>query len=162
MKYLIAVMLFFVTNAFAGVETNFDRFTNLTTVTTPGANELVSRASSALTPMWFAAFNGEKPTGLVSALSLTFWKTNKSWEYLRCHSTAMLVDGSPFPLDASKHAGTVGSGYVSERISIPFSLAKLQQLSTAKLVEFKICNTEGRFSEGDMQDLQNLVKALTP
>jgi hypothetical protein len=29
-------------------------------------------------------------------------------------------------------------------------------------VEFKVCNTEGRFSEGDLQGLRGFLNALTP
>ncbi len=162
MKLQIAVVLFLATNAFAGIEINFDRFTNKTVVATPGMDELISRADSALTPSWFTQFTGQQPTALPSKLNLTFWKVNKSWKYLRCHDVVMLADGSPFPLDASKHDGTVGRGYVMERVGVDVSFAKAEELSRAKLVEFKICNTEGRFSEGDMEDLRNFVKALTP
>ena len=163
MKLQLAIILSLATtNAYAEIEIKFDRFTNKTTVSSPVANQLVSRADTALTPNWFATYTGKKPTELLSGMALTFWKINKSWEYLQCHSAAMLADGLPFPLAKSTHSGTVGRGYVVERIKVPFTLANVKKLSEAKLVEFKICNTEGRFSEDDLQDLREFIKALTP
>jgi hypothetical protein len=93
-------------------------------------------------------------------LSLTFWKFNKTWKYLRCHSLAILADGASVQLPPAQHDGDVGEGYVSERITVIVSLATARQLSESRLVEFKICNTEGRFSEGDLQGLRDVIKAI--
>lgn len=163
MKLQIAMLLFLATtNAFAEIEIRFDRFTNKTRVSAPVAAQLAARADVALTPNWLADFSGQQPTALPSQVTLIFWKTSKSWEYLRCHSTAMLVDNTPFPLSESKHSGTPERGYVIERIRMSLTIDQAIKLSEAKLVEFKVCNTEGQFSENDLQDLRKFIKALTP
>lgn len=159
MKFLLAMMLFFTANAFAEVEIEFDRFTNKTVVST--TSEFLNRIGVEPTPHWFAAFDGQKPT-VTPPVTLTFWKQNKSWEYLQCNALAMLVDGSPFPVRTSKHSGTVGSGYVVERINTSLTAAEATKLSEAKLVEFKICNTEGRFSENDLADLRKIIQVIKP
>ena len=161
MKFLLALMLFFTANAFAEIQINFDRFSKKTIVTTEGTSQFLDRMEVELTPRWFAKFDGQKPT-LAPPVSLTFWKKSESWEYLRCNVLAMLVDGSPFPVGTSKHDGTVGSGYVLERISVSLTAANATKLSKANLVEFKICNTEGRFSENDLADLRKIIQTIKP
>jgi hypothetical protein len=143
------------------VEVKFDRFKNQTTVNFPSVKRLVARADSHLTPEWFASFAGQTPSTIPSILSLTFWKYNKTWQYLRCHSLAILADGASVQLPPAKHDGDVRQGYVSERITVIVSLATARKLSESHLVEFKVCNTEGRFSEGDLQGLRDVIKAIT-
>jgi hypothetical protein len=74
----------------------------------------------------------------------------------------MLVDGSPVQLSPAQHDGDVGRGYVTERIRVAVSLDTARTLAESRLVEFKICNTEGRFSAGDLQGLRGFINALTP
>ena len=65
-------------------------------------------------------------------------------------------------LPPAEHEGTVEQDYVAEYITVTVSLATARTLAESRLVEFKICNTEGRFSEGDLQGLRDVIKVLTP
>lgn len=162
MKFKFALLLLLAAgNVFSGIETKYDRFAGLTVVSTLPTSQ-IGRASIVLTPEWIATFTGEKPTKVPNFVNLQFWKINKSWQYLNCHSVSMLADGLPFPSAKSKHEGNVGRSQVTEIITVVFSHADVTKLSEAKTVEFKVCNTESRFSEDEMQDLREFVKATTP
>ena len=143
------------------VEVEFDRFKNKTTVNFPSVKQLVARAANHLTPGWVASFAGQTPSTIPSTLFLIFWKSNETWQYLRCHSLAILADGASVQLPPATHDGDVRKGGVTERITVIVSLATARKLSKSHLVEFKICNTEGRFSEGDLQGLRDVIKAIT-
>ena len=144
------------------VEVKFDRFKNHTTVTFPSPQQVATRADTQLTPVWLAIFNGQTPSTMPSTVLLAFWKISNTWQYLRCHSLAMLADGSPIQLPPAEHDGKVGQGYVRESILVTVSLATARLLAESRLVEFKICNTEGRFSARDLQGLRSFINALTP
>ena len=83
------------------VEVRFDRFENSTTVIFPSIRQLVPRAKKQLTPVWFASFRGQTPPP--TPLLLSFWQFNKTWQYLRCHSLAILADGSAVRLPPAEH-----------------------------------------------------------
>ena len=144
------------------VEIKFDRFNNRTTVRFPSTQQTVARANNSLTPTWLASFEGQTPSTPPSTLSLTFVKVVRSWEYLRCHSVAILADGSQVQLPPENHSGHIGRGYVIERIKVVVGIDIARKLSESQLVEFKVCTTEGRFSQADLQGLRGVIKAITP
>ena len=144
------------------VEIKFDRFRNRTTVRFPSTQQTVVRANNSLTPTWLASFEGQTPSTLPSSLSLTFVKVVRTWEYLHCYSVAILADGSRVQLPPENHSGHIGRGYLIERINVVVGFDIARKLSESQLVEFKVCNTEGRFSQKDLQGLRGVIKAITP
>lgn len=162
MKFQFLLLLFLTTkNVYAEIELKYDRFKDWTVVTTFPASG-VMRAEYAIVPEWIGLFKGQNPTKVPDFVMLQFWKINKSWQYLSCHSVSLLADGVAFPSPTSKHSGNVGRGHVTEIIKVQFSHADVTKLSEAKSIEYRICNTESRLSESDMQDLREFIKATTP
>ena len=74
----------------------------------------------------------------------------------------MLADGAAVRLPPAQYQSNVQGEHVVEDIRVIVNLATARTLAESRLVEFKICNTEGRFSEGDLQGLREVIKALTP
>lgn len=150
------------TSAEEAVEIKFDRFRNYTDVRYPSIDQAEKRARNHLTPTWLAGFDGQTPIKPPRVLSLTFRRINSSWQYLRCHDVAMLADGIPVQLPPAEHSSSAGRSSVIEDITVRVSFDTARKLSGSQLVEFKICNTEGRFSKADMQGLRGVIKAITP
>ena len=122
----------------AEVKVEYDRFKGQSTVAlSPDIAALDAQPQLTL----FTFFKGTQPTR-PDFVAMTFWSTHKDWEYLKCHSVSTLVDGAPFKLPDSKHDGTVGSGYVVERVKVTIPFDDLERMARGKSVEFRICNTE--------------------
>jgi len=118
---------------------NFDEFTNKTNVKWEGStltpNTGSAKQNSGITPVAVTML-GIKGSGIAL---LQFRQINKEWSYLKCHHTALLVDAVPMPLETT-HDGTVGSGYVLERVSTPLDQKEVITLAKASVIKVKICN----------------------
>lgn len=150
------------TSAEEAVEIKFDRFRNYTDVRYPSIDQAAKRARNHLTPTWLVGFDGQTPIRIPSVLFLTFRKINSSWEYLRCHDVAMLADGVPVQLSPAEHSGNAGRSSVIEHINVSVTFDTARKLSESQLVEFRVCNTEGRFSKADLHGLRGVIEAITP
>lgn len=78
---------------------------------------------------------------LPTVVTLAFFRSGKEWEYLRCHTVAMLADGQPVAVSEAKHTGNVRNG-VTEFITFEIATrAFLEAVNSAK-VEVRLCNSE--------------------
>lgn len=155
MKSHIAVVFLFLTclPASAEVEVKEDRFTKTTTIgTVPKLTE--KDGQPAVTVL--SALTKDKTTA-----SLLLVTSSKSWRYLKCHSSAWLVDDEPFPMPKAKHDGTVGRGYVMEYLIItPLTQQQVARLGAATKVEYKLCNDEYQVAPTELEDLKKFHELL--
>lgn len=91
--------------------------------------------------------------------------SNVHWQYLRCHSVGLLVDGNRLEPAGVKHDGNVGRGYVSESITFRVTVNELLWMAVAKKVEGRVCNTEFALNAPEILALRNFasyMKATDP
>lgn len=120
------------------IESTYDKFRNVTTVKfTVGEMEGCPFDH-------FAA--GVTSTGTNERAPSTAWalffEKSDEWEYLRSHDVTFLLDGSKRIALKGSHDGNVGSGYVTEAISVMLTHAQLSSIGAAKTVEVQVGSTE--------------------
>jgi hypothetical protein len=81
------------------------------------------------------------------------------WQYLDCHHTDWLVDGKRDPYLEMKYENSMAGSSTLESFSKRVDRANIERLASSKLIEFKVCGTEGRVSEQDMAGLRRVVDA---
>ena len=106
--------------------------------------------------MLFASVKDHK----LQIVSLSIQSSSKEWKYLRCHSVKWLIDGKPVDLGIPEHQGDVSLGGVTESVTFPFSMAKLNLLAKAEKIEFKICNDEITLDDTDVIEISNFKTAI--
>jgi hypothetical protein len=155
------VLLFAMAAANAQVKDSVDRFT--------GKRELVYSSTDKLQlgkPHLIAAatVDGQSISSNLTFMvaSVTDRPTGTAWKYLRCHSMAWLVDGTPIQLGQVVHSGQVVRGGVNEVITQLVTVDQLQKLSAGKVVEYRICNDEYRLSAADMVGLGEMAAKIAP
>lgn len=124
------------------IEVKYDRFKDHTLATLRGvklkATMLLEDIDMSL--LYIMPGTTAKPPGIVS-LTLTV-VTRGSWQFLSCHSLSLLTDGRRVDIPAAKHTGTVGSGYVIERISVIVPIEAFLQIANSSKVEGQLCSNE--------------------
>lgn len=91
---------------------------------------------------------------------LTFYRYSTEWQYLRCHSVNMLVDGEPAYASAAEHDGDVLPGGVNEFVSVQVPAELLGQLLTARQVRARVCTDTWTFTPRFIRGLGELRAAL--
>lgn len=98
------------------------------------------------------------PSGTVGVLLVT--TAHRSWRWLECHTTHMLVDGEIVELGEAEHNGDVSRGFVVEQVRVPLSRDAIVTLTQAAEVRVRICNDVMRLSEPSIRVLADLGPAL--
>ncbi|TLP74747.1 hypothetical protein FEA48_11065 [Pseudomonas nitroreducens] len=101
------------------------------------------------------------PKGAASPSSYTFTLTTYSdtGEYARCHHNAWLIDGQRSMELESSYENSPQASVVIERFTSKVSREVLERVAAAKLVEFKICGTEGAISAADIDGVRQVLDA---
>jgi hypothetical protein len=86
--------------------------------------------------------------------------SRRGWQYLKCHTVSLLIDGQAYPIADEKHDGNVGTASVSEYISFKVPLSLVEQMGAAKAVLGKICNTEFTVTPNSLSEMRNFVTAV--
>jgi len=149
------------THALGKVEEKFDRFDQRTSVIlTVGLGPRVDSAKIQLVAI--GGYEGSKaPQDNQSPVLLGLRFTNKTWEYLRCHHVAWLVDGWPIPTPDFEHNGSVGEGYVIETVRGHVEPEVARALANAKTsIEFKICNDEFKVGKSGIDEFRSFMTRL--
>lgn len=127
----------------AKVEKKHDRFKNKTAVVLEhefGQGAGHSRPRIVM----IGAFDGDRPAappkdGFLFSISFV----NDEWEYMKCSSVSMLIDGRPIQPPDLDHDGDVGRGYVIERLRAPSPLSFARAIASAQSkIEMKVCTDE--------------------
>jgi len=143
--------------AVAEVQVQYDRFKQKTVVAIgPKFGE------THPTLYVLSAFDGESLSKRPDVVAFMFSAKSESWQYLDCHTTSLLVDGKPLPLETEHDGSVMSGGDVIEYIKSMITFEKFQQIASAKKVEVQICNTEFSLSDEDMNDLKQFVNLITP
>lgn len=82
-----------------------------------------------------------------------------SAEFRECHHTNWLVDGVLDPYLEYEYSTTSAGSAVIERFNRRVDRTTLQRLASAKLIEFKVCGTEGKISQSDMEGMRKVLDA---
>ena len=93
------------------------------------------------------------------AYSIEIMTRADHWQYLDCHHTDWLVDGVRDPYLEMEYSHSMAGSSTMERFTKRVDRQNLERLASAKLVEFKVCGTEGKISEKDMEGLRKVVEA---
>ena len=150
-----ASALIFVITVQAGVfKDETDRFTGLRAITW---NSIPSQPKDfALSSYLTIPKQGQQFSQYT--LTLTTWAGE--WQYIECHSIDWLVDGQSAPYLNAEYSNTATGAVTIERFSAVVSKPDMLKLSSAKLVEFKVCGTEGKVSESDLAGLRKVAGAM--
>lgn len=150
----IVFLFFCIGNVRAELTVEFDRFKNNTVMSIkPDVRKIRSSPQISV----FTTYPGQKPI-VPPIFAVTFWKVNSSWQYLKCHTANMLIDGLPAKLPDSRHDGDVGNGYVTERISLMLPFDTMRQIASSKVTEIRLCNDEFSLTETDLTGIRDMVK----
>lgn len=90
-------------------------------------------------------------------IAMLIWKVNKNWKYLRCHQVDFIIDNKNYR-PRTAHYGTVGLGYVTERITINTedSQELINLIAESKNhVKFRICKDEFYIPKEYINDYKN-------
>ena len=95
--------------------------------------------------------------GKLSGVAVQFTSSNQKWRFLQCHTLNWLADGDRIS-SATKHDGTLGSGYVLEFVdtTIPFTI--FVKMATSKSLRGKLCNTEFEFTTAQIGTLKTFAE----
>ncbi|WP_025804626.1 hypothetical protein [Pseudomonas chlororaphis] len=149
-----AALLLFSCASYAGVfKDEVDRFNGSRSVSwmsIPEEAEGFSLSTMAFYPKGYAAPYAYRIELLTRA---------DRWQYLDCHHSDWLVDGVRDPYLEMEYSNTVAGSSTMERFTKRVDRQNLERLASAKLVEFKVCGTEGKVSEKDMDGLRKVVNA---
>lgn len=138
------------------VTSTFDRFDNQTLVRLRGAGigeDLTFNAAYVMP--------GKLPSPPRRVL-LTLVATPRSWEYLKCHTLALLVDGARIATTEPSHDGDVMTDYVIEQVAVSVSVESVRRMARAKSVEGKLCNTEFALTFMQRSALRDFVAQMDP
>lgn len=149
-----SVLLFVITTQAGVFKDETDRFTGLRAITW---NSVPSQPKDfALSSYLTIPKQGQQFSRYT--LILTTWANE--WQYIDCHSIDWLVDGRPAPYLNAEYTNTAAGSAAIERFSAVVSKPDMIALSSAKLVEFKVCGTEGKVSESDLAGLRKVAGVL--
>ena len=106
------------------------------------------------------SYEGDTPSvPLVVGFSL--WSLNDDWEYLKCHTLNLLVDGSPLAIE-TEHEGEVMPGAnVLEAVIGEISPQTFLTIVNASEVEGKLCNAEFKLSRQQMTALKDVASRMS-
>lgn len=71
----------------------------------------------------------------------------ESWQYLKCNTLTLLIDGTRVPFGDARHDGEVGRKGVVEQMFWTVPVEMLLRIAKAKDIEGKVCTTQLAFSE---------------
>lgn len=91
------------------------------------------------------------------SLELTTYSANG--EYATCHFTSWLIDGKRAPELEGKYVHDPAGNVVVERFTASVSRDLVAKVAAAKLVEFKVCGTEGVVSSADIDGARQVLDA---
>jgi hypothetical protein len=163
-RAVVAAILALPLFASAQVATNYDRFTDKTELWSPSLESAIKGAKSGkLTPQAFTNYKGTKLTTRPPAFGVAFRVLSKSgWQYLNCHETHAIVGGKPFPLSPARHDGDTSYGTgIMESVMVLLTYDELAALARGP-TEFRVCATEIRMTEQQLEGWRALLKAATP
>jgi hypothetical protein len=90
-------------------------------------------------------------------IELMTW--SESGNFRDCNHTNWLVDGVLDPYLELEYSSAGANSAVIERFDKRVDRANLQRLSSAKLIEFQVCGTEGKISQDDMEGMRKVLNA---
>lgn len=157
MGYRTLFTAFFLINSLPAVAGVFkdetDRFTGNRSVTW---NAIPSKAEDFSFSTIALYLKGDPVPGYYK-IQLMTW--SDSGNFQECHHTNWLVDGVPDPYLELKYSSASAGSAVIERFDKQVDRANLQRLSSAKLIEFQVCGTEGKISPDDMEGIRKVLDA---
>lgn len=144
------------------VESRFDRFKGTTSYIYRGKGE--RKIASGRTPgleFQAQAYVKAPELGAPPEASMFISHFGRGWRYLRCRNLYWLVDGAPIQLSEPKAINDVLSGgRVAEIIIQSVSIEQLEQLGSARSVEFKLCNDEVALLTEDIEALAEIARSV--
>ncbi len=93
-----------------------------------------------------------------TSYSFTLTTYSSAGEYSECHHTAWLIDGQRSTEMEGKYERSADSRVVIERFTTKATRDLLTKVAAAKLVEFKVCGTEGVVSASDLNGVRQVLK----
>lgn len=81
------------------------------------------------------------------AAALHLMVDGETWQYLKCNTLTLLIDGKRVPLGDAEHDGSVGRKGVLEQMMWNVPTEMLLRIANAKDLEGKLCTTPLAFSE---------------
>ena len=91
---------------------------------------------------------------------LTLITVSDHWRYMRCNSTAWLVDGKAAPYIRSDYKSSMGDSSTIEMLQATLSLADLTKLAAARTIEYQVCNDEGSLTPSDIDGIRKVLSAV--
>ena len=99
---------------------------------------------------------GQKTPAYYGVTLITY---SHSWQFISCNFNDWLVDGKPFPALSGTYENSMAGSATIERFTAKMSRKDLETVAAAKLVEFKVCNTEGKVSSEDLSGIRKVLEA---
>lgn len=140
------------------IKEEFDRFSGATSVRADPNPTKVYNGERNFSVGY--SYKGTTPT-IPDVVVFSFWSVAEDWQYLKCHSVALLVDGEQMPLE-SEHDGEVMSPKVLEMVHVPIDVDRFLQIVNAKKVEGQICNDEFVFTDKQMEAMRDVASRMQP
>ena len=142
----------------AQVTISYDRFERTTVARLKGEDTKSQPQFHVLT-----TFPGDTVPAAPEAV-IWFSVTGRSWQFLECHRTRLLIDGVPLevPNEAEHDGRVLSSGGVIEFILVTVTWEHVLQLARGTTIEVKICNREFALSRVNMDRLRDFVARVTP
>lgn len=143
------------------IEVTFDRFNNATTGALRGLEVRDGTGQAAFGLGVLFAMPGPH-TDFPSMVSLIIHASGKDWQYLRCHSLALLADGGKVQTSDAEHDGRVSGYGVSEFITVRMPTAEFFKMAGAAKVEGKLCNVEFSLNIKQVFALREFANRMKP
>jgi hypothetical protein len=148
------------TTAFAKPpDVKFDRFKGITKIDMPlsyaekSATVGVPQHALSIFGMFYAESKND-------GVGLAVVNYTSDWHYLQCHEIDFLLDGKPFAPVAKpiSNSNVLQAGLLAEHFFIPLTRQELETLTSAKKVEWKICNDEYVLQEKYVPNLADYLR----
>ncbi len=94
--------------------------------------------------------------------SLHLMVESESWQYLKCNTLTLLVNGTRVPFGEAKHDGDVGGKGVIEQMFWTVPVETLLRIANAKDIEGKLCGTPLAFSESAHTAWRDFASRMKP
>lgn len=142
-------------------DVTYDRFTNTTSIF---ASEALPSRKGDTFLILTSLHRGtkERPSNSV-IYRIEVWAYRKDWDYLRCHSVAILADGKPVTVFRNTiSSDVISANSVSEYISVAVDREAITAIADASKVELQVCRDEWLLPKSVSSKAQDIVIGTTP
>ena len=153
--------------SFAKTTFTYDRFTNITTVSSISIDEIIERGKNGrVVPSVIAAYEGKTPSLPDEVIMVFYSRTFMDSKFVNHRKMYCLLDNTPFSIDYDEIQGYDWEHtgydylYLVEILTLYIPFIDLETFTKASKVEFKIGNEELEFTPEEMKEMMDFVKVF--